>query len=196
MEAEDTFEERLERVRRGDEDAAAELVRRYEPEVRRFVHYRLNSPRLRRLIDSVDVCQSVFANFFHRVVEGGFHLQDSQQLRQLLLAMAGNKLLDHVRTQGRAKRGGRKAVAVRGSSGLLDPAAEPDRAVEARDLVETVRRRLTADERRLLDQWMDGCGWPEIARGAGASPEALRKRFARALDRVARDIGLGLGDVP
>ncbi|HKI37299.1 MAG TPA: sigma-70 family RNA polymerase sigma factor [Gemmataceae bacterium] len=191
MGVEESFEDLLERVRRGDEDAATALVRRYEPEVRRFVRYRLNSPRMRRLLDSVDVCQSVFANFFVAVAEGRFDLHNSQQLRHLLMTMAGNKLLDHVRKQGRAKRGGRKAVRSRGASSVIDPAAEPARAAEAQDLIDTVRRRLNDEERDLLDRWMEGCGWPEIASGSGASPEALRKRFTRALDRVAREIGLG-----
>ena len=41
----------------------------------------------------------------------------------------------------------------------------------------------------LLDRWMQGQDWPEIAGAAGATPEAVRKRFTRALDRIARDLG-------
>jgi RNA polymerase sigma-70 factor (ECF subfamily) len=191
MGAEESFESLLERVRLGNEDAATELVRRYEPEVRRFVRYRLSSPRVRRLLDSVDVCQSVFANFFAAIAEGRFDLHNAQQLRHLLMTMAGNKLLDHVRKQGRAKRGGRKASPSRSASSVIDPAAQPAQVVEERDLVDTVRQRLSDDERELLDRWMEGCGWLEIAGRSGDSPEALRKRFTRALDRVAREIGLG-----
>ena len=190
MESDQSFEELLAQVRRGEEAAAAELVRLYEPEVRRFVRYRLNTPRLRRLLDSVDVCQSVFANFFVRIADGQFDLQSPRQLQRLLRTMAGNKLLDHVRRQEANKRGGPDAVAGATVDWVADPSPEPSRAVEAADLIDTVRNRLSADERQLLDQWMEGRDWPEIARTAGVSSEAIRKRFTRALDRVAQEIGL------
>jgi hypothetical protein len=39
--------ELVQRIRTGDAAAAAELVRRYEPEIRRAIHFRLRDPRLR-----------------------------------------------------------------------------------------------------------------------------------------------------
>src|SRR5947207_683217 len=58
------FRDLMARVRDGDQQAAADLVRALEPELRRAVRVRLSDPRLRRTVDSVDVCQSVLANFF------------------------------------------------------------------------------------------------------------------------------------
>ena len=117
------FQQLLGRVRLGDETASAELVRLYEPEVRRFVRYRLNTPRLRRLLDSVDICQSVFANFFVRLTEGQFDLESPRHLQQLLMTMAGNKLLDHARRQGTARRGGGTAAGE-----IFDTVADPGAA--------------------------------------------------------------------
>ncbi|MBV8676698.1 MAG: hypothetical protein JO355_05950 [Planctomycetaceae bacterium] len=65
-----SFAEFIRRIRAGDKRAAAELVERYEPVLRRVVRVRLRNPRLRRLIESVDICQSVFASFFVRTVLG------------------------------------------------------------------------------------------------------------------------------
>ena len=64
----DAFTALLARVRARDPEAAAELVRRYEPELRRKVRFwlRLHAPGLRRLLDSADVCQSVLAGLFVR----------------------------------------------------------------------------------------------------------------------------------
>src|SRR5262249_35579497 len=53
------FRDLIVRVRLGDQRAAAELVGRYEPAIRRAVRFRLTDPRLRRTCDSMDVCQSV-----------------------------------------------------------------------------------------------------------------------------------------
>ena len=60
----------LGKVRGGDAAAAEELVRTYEPELRRAIRVRLTDARLRRLIDSIDICQSVLAGFFVRTAAG------------------------------------------------------------------------------------------------------------------------------
>ena len=39
-------------------------MRRYEPAIRRAVRYRLVDPRLRRVCDTMDICQSVMVSFF------------------------------------------------------------------------------------------------------------------------------------
>ena len=49
------FDELLSRVRRGDQLAASELVRLYEPEIRREVRLRLTSAAMRRTLDSLDI---------------------------------------------------------------------------------------------------------------------------------------------
>jgi len=51
--ADHDFGELLRLVRAGDADAAAELVRQYEPEIRRTIRVRLTDPRLRRVVDSI-----------------------------------------------------------------------------------------------------------------------------------------------
>ena len=61
MSDETPFQELIERVRGGDGDAATELVRRYEPAIRRVIRLRLTDARLRRAFDSMDVCQSLLA---------------------------------------------------------------------------------------------------------------------------------------
>ncbi len=88
MTEQSSFEQLIERVRAGDEAAAGELVRLYEPEVRRFVHFRLTTPALRRFVDSLDICQSVLTNLFVHLDKGGLQLDNPDQLRRLLITMA------------------------------------------------------------------------------------------------------------
>jgi RNA polymerase sigma factor (sigma-70 family) len=189
MSEDPSFDEMLRRVREGDEQATAEMMRQYAPEVRRFIRYRLTSGHLRRFLDSLDVCQSVFANFFLRLAEGQFELRTPEQVQRLLRVMAGNRLLDHHRRQTAARRAA-DAVPLGETVDLPnDSAADPTRTVEARDLVEALRARLSADERRILDVWMQGEDWPEVARQLGSTAEAVRKRFTRAIDRVVHEMG-------
>ena len=51
------FAELMARTRSGDQDAAQQLVREYEPEIRRAARLRLTDPKLRRIVDSIDICQ-------------------------------------------------------------------------------------------------------------------------------------------
>src|SRR6266436_4001848 len=97
-----TFQDLIGQVRAGDGEAAAELVRRYEPAIRRAARIRLADSRLRRLFDSMDISQSVFASFFVRAALGQYELEKPERLLGLLVAMSRKKLADHARQQAAA----------------------------------------------------------------------------------------------
>lgn len=181
----------LTRLRAGDPAAAAELVRKYEPVIRSRVRVwlRMQDARLRRVFDSMDVCQSVMASFFVRAAAGQYDLDRPEQLVGLLAQMARHKLAHQVsrltarRRDIRRTDGGREA----------DPPApepEPFEVCAGRELLEEVRRRLSDDERRIADRRADGHDWAAIAAELGGTPDALRMKLARALDRVTDQLGL------
>src|SRR5204862_4770208 len=99
MPDQDSFADFIRRIRAGDGEAAAELVRRYEPLVRREVRLHLEDRRLARLFDADDVCQSVLARFFIRAAGGQYDLDQPDQLPRLLARMARNKLASAARRQ-------------------------------------------------------------------------------------------------
>jgi RNA polymerase sigma-70 factor (ECF subfamily) len=186
-----SFAEMMQRVRAGDQDAAAELVRRYEPAIRRVVRYRMGDAHLAAVLDSVDICQSVLASFFVRAVAGRFDLDGPEQLQKLLLAMARNKVAFQVRKQHAQCRGGPGAVSGSLDEGLfVDPQPSPSQQVAAQDLLREVQHRLSEEEWQLVQLRTQGLGWDEIAAQLHVSPEALRKRLTRAGDRVAHEMGL------
>src|SRR5215471_1041902 len=124
------FQELLGRLRTGDREAAAELVRTYEPEVRRFARMRLTDPRLRRTLETMDVCQSVMAVFFVRVAAGQFELEGPEDLLKLLATMVRNKVIDH------ARRRKNRADAAIDPEQVASPEATPGRALAGRELLE------------------------------------------------------------
>ena len=191
MSPETSFQDLIRRVRAGDAAAAAELVRHYEPAIRRVVRLRLSDSRLRRTFDSMDVCQSVLGSFFVRANLGQYDLENPEQLLKLLAQMARHKVTDQVRRQRAGQRD------VRRVTGDVDAAAEiaarqpsPSAHVAGRELLDAVRQRLTPAERDLAEQRAQGREWADIAAERGESAEALRKRLSRALDRVAEQLGL------
>ena len=110
MSEETPFDDLVARLRCGDPDAAAELVRRYEPAIRAAVRGRMADTRLRRLFDSMDVCQTVLASFFARVALGQYELNSADDLVKLLVGMARNKLAKQVTRHRRAGRDYRRTA--------------------------------------------------------------------------------------
>jgi RNA polymerase sigma-70 factor (ECF subfamily) len=186
-----TFRDLIQRIRSGDEAAAAELVRRFEPTIRRTVRVRLRDPRLGRLFDSLDIYQSVMASFFVRTALGQYELESPDQVLKLLASMARNKLANAANKERAGRRDIRRLAA--GDINELDVVgrdASPSRQVAAQELLREARRRLTADERRLLELREQGHEWEKIGAELSASPEALRKQLARAIARVSQELGL------
>src|SRR5262249_30819300 len=110
----ESFRTLIARVRAGDEQAAAELVRKYEPAIRRAARVRLLDTRVNRLLDSMDICQSVMASFFVRAALGQFELETPNQLLRLLATMTRNKLAAQVKGHGAARRDFRRVEAAQG----------------------------------------------------------------------------------
>ena len=109
----DVFRAFIARVRAGDEDAARELVERYEKVIRREVRLRLSDRTLRRVLDSMDISQSVLVSFFAKASSGGFEIETPDQLTRLLIGMARNKLAFQVRRQHARRRDSRLNEATR-----------------------------------------------------------------------------------
>jgi DNA-directed RNA polymerase specialized sigma24 family protein len=186
-----TFEELIQRVRAWDQEAAAELVRRYEPAIRRAVRFRLADAGLGNVLDSMDVCQSVLRSFFVRAASGQYSLETPEQVLKLLKAMARNKLTSQARRQYSQRRDNRRASPI-GEEGsrLVAPGDSPSAAMVVRDLQQEVRHRLAPDEWKLLEMRNQGHDWAAIGAAVGGAPESLRKKLARAIDRVAHELGL------
>lgn len=66
----------------------------------------------------------------------------------------------------------------------------PGDELAGRELVNEVRDRLPESDRRILEAWILGKAWDEIAKELGGTPEALRKRLSRSIDQVAVQLGL------
>jgi RNA polymerase sigma-70 factor (ECF subfamily) len=191
MSEDQSFASLIRKVRAGDDQAAAELLRRYEPAVRRSVRMRLRDPRLRRLVDSVDICQSVMASFFVRAASGQYDdLDQPGRLVALLTVMARNKLASQARKHQVQRRDPRLPAVGTGEVDMPDHQPSPSRFLASRDLLQAVYAQLSAQERELVERRGQGQPWAEIAASLGGTPEALRKQLTRALDRAVSSLGL------
>jgi RNA polymerase sigma-70 factor (ECF subfamily) len=190
MSEDDTFAEFIRRVRAGDAAAAEELVRRYETNIRVAVRACLTDASLRRYFDSMDVCQSVLKSFFVRAAAGQYDLGRREDLLKLLVAMTRNKVAHRARYEYQDRRDPRRLADPAALAGVAAGDPSPSRVAEALDLLEQVRRRLGDEERRLADLRAAGRTWEEIAAELGGTPQGHRMRLTRAVERVARELGI------
>jgi RNA polymerase sigma-70 factor (ECF subfamily) len=175
-----SIDELIRGVRAGDQDAAALLVKRYEPAIRRAVRFRLADARLETLLDSMDICQSVLGSFFVRVATGQYKLETPEQLLKLLTTMARNKLISQARRQHAHRRDRRRITSSDQDAGrLVSKRDSPSNQVAVRDLLQEVERRLSPEERRILELKNEGQNWESIASELGGSAKAAPRYFGR-----------------
>lgn len=190
-----SIETLMKRIREGDSEAAEELVRLYEPAIRRAVRFRLSDSRLQATFDSMDICQSVLGSFFVRAASGQFDVDEPQQLRGLLVAMAQKKLAMHVRRQRAQKRDHRRVVATPSEEVVVaGNDATPSRQLQARELLSQVQGKLSEEEQEIVSWRNEGMSWDDIAKRVGGSADGIRMRLTRALDRIASELDIDPSD--
>jgi RNA polymerase sigma-70 factor (ECF subfamily) len=187
----ESFVELLNRVRRGDPDAASELVRQYELDIRIAVRTRLSDPALRRQFDSMDICQSVLASFFLRTAAGLYNLDDPGQLVALLMRMAQNKLAMHSRNHYRQRRDVRRVESFDNQQAPpADASPGPEQQVVDRELLDRAYQLMDPDIRQMAASRLQGAKWETIATQMGGTAGARRKQFLRAIDSIAHTLDI------
>jgi RNA polymerase sigma-70 factor (ECF subfamily) len=188
-----SFAQLMRRVKAGEAKAAEELLREYEPAVRRAIRVRMVNPALRRTMDSMDLCQSVMGSFFVRAALGQYELESPGQLVALLVRLARNKVVDHARHEQAKRRDHRRA---KDDGSVIDQVAAnqetPSQIVSGQELLEVFRGKLSPEERYLADQRALGREWNDLAAELGQGAEGLRKQLQRAVDRAAQELGIEL----
>jgi RNA polymerase sigma-70 factor (ECF subfamily) len=179
------FQEQVRLARNGDQDAAARLAHEFEPFIRRFVRFRMrsrpNHERLRPEVDSADICQSIFKSLFVGLREGRFELYRPEQLAKLLSAMVRFKVATKARRLSVTLR---EILENDAPQDRADSGPGPEKLVDDRDALETILRLFEGDELDLLVRRLDDQPWSAIAAMTGGTPEGLRKKLTRAIERV------------
>lgn len=188
-----SFHELIGLVRGGGAAAPTALVRQYVPAIRRSLRLRLNL-RWRRTADSMDICQAVLCSFFVPAASGQYESETPEQLLTLLVTRARHNL-SKARREELRERLDAWGVEV-GSADepeLMASGSSFSQQVATRELLVEVHRRLSAEERQLIDLRNQGHHWSAIGAAPGAGPEALRKNLARAALRFNQNPGVEAG---
>ncbi|HEX8199910.1 MAG TPA: sigma-70 family RNA polymerase sigma factor [Isosphaeraceae bacterium] len=183
----------LARVRAGDEEAARELLTRYEAQVRLVVRRQL--PRiLRSRFDSLDFLQSVWRSFFRRMRAEPEDFEAPQHLVAFLARAARNKVIDEYRRACSRKQDKHleEPLWAEGSRprDLIAEVDSPSELAEAREAFGRLRDLVPEGRREILELKLQGLTGPEIGARLGLSERTVR----RVLEDLRRRAGLDRED--
>jgi RNA polymerase sigma factor (sigma-70 family) len=164
----------LARIRAGDENAARELLTRYEPQVRLVVRRQL--PKLlRSRFDSIDFLQSVWGSFFRRMKSASGEFEDPQYLVAFLARAARNKVIDEYRRALSQKQDKRLEEPLWGARGLAGDVDSPSEVAQAHEAFSLLRERLPENRRGILELKAQGLTSREIGERLGLSERTVRR---------------------
>lgn len=168
----------LARIQAGDEEAARELLSRYEAEVRLVVRRQL--PRLlRSRFDSLDFLQSVWGSFFQRLRSGPSDFEDSRHLVAFLARAAKNKVIDEYRRAASQKHDMHREEPIWPEGpGPRDLAADldtPSEVAQANEAFGKLRELLPEHRRNILELKAEGLSSREIGERLGVSERTIQR---------------------
>jgi RNA polymerase sigma-70 factor (ECF subfamily) len=177
----------LARIQAGDQDAARELLARYEAEVRLVVRRQL--PRmLRSRFDSVDFLQSVWGSFFHRVRTVPIEFEDGRHLVAFLARAAKNKVIDEFRKAGSQKQDMRREEPIWSDGDkprdLEAPMETASQLAEAREAFDLLRDLVPQERRAILELKAEGLSSKEIGDRLGISERTVQRVLEELRRRV------------
>lgn len=180
----DRLDDLVRRLSSSDDSAAEELYREIAPYLRLVV--RRNLPRrLRAKFDSVDIVQSVWADFIDGLHRGRWRFEGAAQLRAFLLKSARNRLIDRVRqfrVAAEHERPFSSAIARRAGS-----EARPSQHAQANDLWERMFAVCPVEHRELLQMKTSGASLAAIAKCTGLHIDSIRRILRRIVRQVSLD---------
>jgi RNA polymerase sigma factor (sigma-70 family) len=193
MAGDETLEDRpshiralIDRIQSGDEEAARELLTRYESKVRLVVRRQL--PRLlRSRFDSIDFLQSVWGSFFRRIKTGPNDLEEEDNLIAFLAWAARNKVIDEYRRAASQKQDIHRESPLRVEQGAdQDRAAgeTPSQIAQARELYDRLHDMLPEDRGVILELKAAGYSSKEIGERLGVSERTVQRVLKELWDRA------------
>ena len=178
--------ELLARIKNGDEEAARELLSRYESKVRLVVRRQL--PRLlRSRFDSIDFLQSVWGSFFHRIQTESNDLNEEENLIAFLAWAARNKVIDEYRRAATQKQNihREESIESRGDrETTLASGDTPSELAQARETFDRLSRLLPEDRRVILELKAAGYSCGEIGDRLGLSERTVQRVLEELRNRA------------
>jgi RNA polymerase sigma-70 factor (ECF subfamily) len=174
----------LDRLCAGDDVAAGEAFRAYEPHLRMVVR-RLLSARLRAKFDSVDVVQSVWADLLSGFRSGAWSFANAAVLRSFLVRTTRNRFLNRMRHHRHALAHEQPLAEGAIDHELASPEPRPSEIAQADELWDRLLAQCPPEHRELLRLKRQGVPLAELAARTGLHPSSVRRILYQLSARLA-----------
>ncbi|MCA9260740.1 MAG: RNA polymerase sigma factor [Planctomycetales bacterium] len=185
----------LRRFKAGSQDAATELYVRYAKRLHALARAQTGD-QLASRFDPEDVVQSVFRTFFRRAVESGYEAPAGEELWQLLLVMALNKIRS-LATHHRAQK--RDVSRTSGAESLQQFVSVEDGDAELayktmKMVIEELVSSLPSPQDQIVSMRIEGYELQEIAERTQRSKRTVERTLQQFRSRLAKSLELGDAD--
>jgi RNA polymerase sigma factor (sigma-70 family) len=180
----DPLDTLLDKLCTGDDAAAEQVFRAYEPYLRIVVR-RMLPLQMRSKFDSIDVVQSVWADVLRGFRDGGWRFNSSAQLRAFLVKVTRNRFIDRARQNRAAVEHQQSFEASRAEETVPADTDAPSEVAQADELWERMLTLCPPQHRELLRLKRQGCSLAEIAAQTGLHESSVRRILYDLARRLA-----------
>lgn len=169
-------------ARRNDDEKSADgALRALEPLLRKVIRVRLNAERMRGVVDTTEILNSVVAKLLSPRTASRVGKLAPDEQEAFVVRMLINKIKENRRRR-------RPTDPLPSDEELPAVESTADTAFDGRELLDKIRSRLPQRVRELFDLKRQGLTWPQIAERVGQSADTLRRRLTLAIAHVKRGL--------
>jgi len=174
----------LQKLTTGDDAAAEQVFRSYEPYLRMVVRRQL-SPDLRAKFDSMDVVQSVWLHMLKGFREAGWRFTDTAHLRAFLVQLTRHRFIDRLRRHRTELAREQPMALAEVEEVLLADDPQPAEILQADELWEQLLELCPPAHREVLRLKREGALTSEVAARTGLHEGSVRRILNTLSRRLA-----------
>lgn len=188
-----SFDDLIARLARGEDDAQAEMFRRFSFRLIRLARARLDL-RLQKFTDPEDITQSVWKSFFLRQADGEFEFRDWDGLWAMLTTITIRKCIRESVASSRQKRDLKREVSIQqqteGASSfelpIVDREPTPQESAMLSECIEQLLTGLTEKEKEIVVLRLQGHTIPEISEHLQITERTIHRKLAAVRERLGQ----------
>lgn len=186
----------IQRFRGGEQDAATQLYLRYGARLQSWASSKTSTAYTSRF-DEEDVVQSVFRTLFRRVSEGLYDVPPGEELWQLLLVIALNK----IRKLANFHRAQKRDIGKTQGSDVLDVARYRNQSTDETSLqilqfvMEDLFQNMNETQQEIVELRIEGHKTDDIADQTGRSSRTVERVLQGFRQKLSEELDVGTGNL-
>ena len=181
------FRDLAEKLRLGDNGALEQMWDRFGNELRRRARTRLRQYGITRQHESMDICNAVMLDLMN---QREINIRQPKDVLRYFRRAIDNQVRDVIKSLTRDRRDIRREEnSPVESHNVVNSGTTPSFFLLREEIFHKVESYLAEDGDRIVQMVRENFGWKEIGDALGTSPDSIRMRWNRAIQKVQSDSG-------